>query len=348
MTKAQELRPKTQVLESFGLDENNFSVDRIGTGHIHDTYKLVGKPSYVLQRVNINVFTKPHVIASNLRAAADYLKKNHPEYLFLSSVRTTDGKEMSFDAEGYPWRLFPYIENSITVDKVDTEEEAFSAAAAFAKLTCNLEGIDITLFKPTIDRFHDLPARYEQFENAVGKSSAERLRKAAGAVEQSKKFKYVVDRYHQLIGEGTLRLRITHNDTKINNILIDATSRQPICVIDLDTLMPGYFIYDVGDMVRTFVSPANEEEKDTSKVVFRKSIYDALVAGYLSQMGDTLTKSEKNLFSFAGMMMTYIMALRMLTDFLNGDVYYHITYPEQNYVRAMNQLKLLEVLSKSL
>lgn len=337
-----------EIIHSFGLIESNFSVDRIGTGHIHETYKLVGKPSYVLQRVNINVFTKPHDIASNLRAAADYLKKKHPEYLFLSAIHTLDGKEMSFDASGYPWRLFPYIENSITVDKVDTDEEAFTAAAAFGGLTCNLEGVNIKLFKPTIERFHDLPARYAQFEKALKNSTEERLGKSTALVERARHFRDIVDRYEKLIGEGTLRHRIMHNDTKINNILIDATTRQPVCVIDLDTLMPGYFIYDVGDMVRTFVSPANEEEKDVSKVVFRKSIYEALVAGYLSQMGSTLTKAEKTLFPFAGMMMTYIMALRMLTDFLNGDVYYHITYPEQNYVRAMNQLTLLEILSRSL
>ncbi len=337
-----------EIIQSFGLDKSGFSIDRIGTGHIHDTYKLVGKQSYVLQRVNINVFTKPQVIASNLRSASDYLKKKHPKYLFLSSVLTIDGKEMSYDSEGFPWRLFPYIRNSITIDKVETEDEAFGAAAAFAGLTCNLEGVEIDQFKPTIDRFHDLPARYKQFECAVEKASAERLNKAAGAIGQSKQFKYLVDRYEALIGEGTLRLRITHNDTKINNILIDGATRQPICVIDLDTLMPGYFIYDVGDMVRTFVSPANEEEKDLSKVEFRKPIYEALVAGYLSQMGNTLTNAEKTLFPFAGMMMTYIMALRMLSDYLNGDIYYHITYPEQNHVRSMNQLKLLEVLSKSL
>jgi Ser/Thr protein kinase RdoA (MazF antagonist) len=337
-----------EIIQSFGLQEKDFSIDRIGTGHIHATYKLVGPKCYVLQRVNIMVFTKPHDIASNLRAASDFLKKKHPGFLFLSTVLTVDGKEMYFDRDGYPWRLFPYIENSITVDKVDTEAEAFGAAAAFARLTCNLEGVDIDLFKPTIERFHDLPARYAQFVGSVEKSDPERLAKAKWAIELCKQFKYLVDRYDQLIGEGTLRLRITHNDTKINNILIDATSRQPICVIDLDTLMPGYFIYDVGDMVRTFVSPANEEVKDLSKVVFRKPIYDALVSGYLSEMGNILTNAEKALFPFAGMMMTYIMALRMLADFLNGDIYYHITYPEQNYVRATNQLRLLEVLSKSL
>ena len=337
-----------EIIQSFGLDPEKFVVQRIPSGHIHATYKLVGNPSYILQRVNKDVFKQPQVIANNLRIAADYLKKKHPGYLFLAALPTIEGKEMSFDKEGYPWRLFLYIENSITTDRVEAEKEAYHAAAAFARLTSHLDGIDITPFKPTIDRFHDLSWRYEQFEQAVESCKGERLHTAKGAIETSKKFKPLVDRYRDLIQEGSLRLRIMHNDTKINNILLDATTREPVCVIDLDTLMPGYFIYDVGDMIRTFVSPANEEEKDLSKVVFRKPIYDALVAGYLSQMGDRLSEPEKTLFPFAGMMMTYIMALRMLADFLNGDVYYHITYPEQNFVRATNQLRLLEVFDQSL
>jgi len=336
------------IIQSFGLESDEFAVQRIPSGYIHATYKLVGKPSYVLQRVNKDVFTQPQVIASNLRHAADFLKKKHPEYLFLSALLTTDGKEMSFDAEGFPWRLFHFIDNSVTIDKAETEDQAFDAAAEFARLTSHLDGVEISLFRPTIDRFHDLAWRYEQFERAVETAGEERLRKAGGLIESCKKYKHLVDRYQELIQQGSLRLRITHNDAKINNILLDATTRKAVCVIDLDTLMPGYFFYDVGDMIRTFVSPANEEEKDLGKVVFRKPIYEALVKGYLSQMGDRLTKTEKTLFPFAGMMMTYIMALRMLADFLNGDVYYQITYPEQNYVRAANQLRLLEVFSSSL
>ncbi len=337
-----------QIIQSFGLDPDHFTVQRIPSGHIHATYKLVGNPSYILQRVNKEVFIQPRIIASNLRFAADYLKKKHPGYLFLSALPTIKGEEMSFDEEGYPWRLFRFIDNSITIDKVGTEKEAYHAAAEFARLTNHLDGVDISLFHPTIDRFHDLSWRYEQFERAVEKASPERLRKGNGAIEICKRFKPLVDRYLELIQMGSIPLRIMHNDTKINNILLDATTRQAVCVIDLDTLMPGYFVYDVGDMIRTFVSPANEEEKDLSKVVFRRPIYDALVAGYLSQMGEKLTDTEKKLFPYAGMMMTYIMALRMLADFLNGDVYYHITYPEQNFVRATNQLRLLDVFSTEL
>ena len=151
-------------------------------------------------------------------------------------------------------------------------------------------------------------------------------------------------KYTDLISRGILRHRITHNDTKINNILVDTSTHDAVCVIDLDTLMPGYFIYDVGDMIRTFVPPVNEEAVDTNEITFRKPIYDAVVDGYLSHMGDRLTDEEKKLFPFAGTMMTYIMALRFITDFLKGDVYYQVTYSGQNLVRAKNQLKLLEVL----
>jgi Ser/Thr protein kinase RdoA (MazF antagonist) len=149
-----------------------------------------------------------------------------------------------------------------------------------------------------------------------------------------------------LIESGSLKPRITHNDTKINNVLFDSTTQKAVCAIDLDTLMPGYFIYDLGDMIRTFVSPVDEEEKDISKIFVRKNIYDSLIQGYLSQMNDTLTSEENKAIPFSGLMMTYIMALRMLTDFLNGDVYYQIRYEGQNLVRATNQLKLLEELGK--
>ena len=142
-------------------------------------------------------------------------------------------------------------------------------------------------------------------------------------------------------------MRIVHNDTKINNILFDGITGQTICAIDLDTLMPGYFIYDLGDMVRTFVSPVSEEEKNLEKIVFRKNIYDSLMKGYLSQMNDVMSHEEKQAIPFSGLMMTYIMALRFLADYLNGDVYYHTTYPGQNLVRAKNQFRFLEVLSQN-
>jgi Ser/Thr protein kinase RdoA (MazF antagonist) len=333
------------IIRSFNLDPASFEIEKISTGYINATYKLTGASSFILQRVNKNVFIAPDDIASNLRTASNFLKENYPDYLFLTNVKSKDGKEMVYDEEGFPWRLFPFISNSITIEKVETEAQAYSAASEFARLTNYLENIDVNLFKPTILRFHDLSWRYEQFETALLHASLVRKQQANDAIDGCLHFKYLVHQYTNLIQSGDMRLRITHNDNKISNILFDATTQEAICVIDLDTLMPGYFIYDVGDMIRTFVSPVSEEERDLNKIVFRKNIYNAVIDGYQSQMKDMLNNTELRLFHFGGMMMTYIMALRMLTDFLNGNIYYQISYADQNLVRARNQVRLLQVLN---
>ncbi len=337
-----------EIIRAFGLDPGKLKIDRIGSGYINQTYKLHGDNTYILQRINNAVFTKPEVIANNLRIASDYIAKHHPHYLFLSGIKTSDGNEMVYDNEGFPWRLFPYIENTLTIDKVESEEEAYEAARGFAEFTAKLHGVDPHLFKPTIERFHDLAWRWEQFETALKNTTEERKKYAADAIAGCQRFSFLVDQYNKLIASGELQLRVTHNDTKINNILFDGKTRKAVCVIDLDTLMQGYFIYDLGDMIRTFVSPVSEEEKDLNKVMFRRSMYDALIKGYDSQMHNVLNKTERTLAPFAGMMMTYIMALRMLADFLNGNVYYQITYPDQNLVRARNQLQLLSLLEQNL
>lgn len=336
------------ILQAFGLQPFDFTITQIGTGHIHQTYKLTGKNCYVLQRVNINVFKRPEIIASNLRLAYDYLKLNFPHYPFLACIQSVHGKEMVYDEEGFPWRMFPYVANTITIDKVSTADEAFSAASEFARLTCYLDKIEVGRFTETITQFHDLALRYRQFELALAQASGERKSVAMKPILAAKQFYHLVEHYASLIKSGSLRLRITHNDTKINNILFDLGSNKAVGVIDLDTLMPGYFIYDLGDMVRTFVCPVSEEDKDLSTIVLRREIHDALLEGYLSQMGKVMSTEEKSAIPFAGKMMTYIMALRFLTDYLNGNIYYHTVYPEQNIVRATNQLRLLEILSEKM
>lgn len=335
------------VLPLFGLAAQDFSVDRLGSGHIHQTYRLTGKQNYILQRVNKNVFKDPDRIASNLRIASDFLKATVPDYAFLTCIRSLAGKEMEYDAEGFPWRLFPYIENTVTIDKVSSAGEAFQAAQEFARLTRYLDQVDVKQFQATIPRFHDLSLRKQQFEEALT-LAGERAKLAKACIDACQRAFYLVDRYESLVASGALRLRIVHNDTKINNVLFDQDTGKTVGVIDLDTLMPGYFIYDLGDMVRTFVCPVSEEEHDVSLITFRKDIYDAMLSGYLSEMGSVMSQAERGAIPFAGQMMTYIMALRFLTDYLRGNTYYHITYPEQNLVRAANQLRLLEVLSANL
>jgi Ser/Thr protein kinase RdoA (MazF antagonist) len=328
---------------------NHFEIEGVcsplGSGHIHKTFKVSGKKNYVLQRVNKNVFTQPDIIASNNRNAFEFLKKKHPEFVFPQPLPNKNGQDLHYDDEGFPWRIFPLIENTFTIDEITSEQDAFEAAKGFGSLTKNLQGIAVSLFKPTLEHFHDLAWRYEQFEDALKKANAETIAACKNEITQAKSFEYLVKEYDQLIAKGQLILRVMHNDTKVNNILFDSHSRKAVCAIDLDTLMPGYFIYDLGDMVRTFVSPVTEEEKDISKVEFRKNIYDSLLKGYLSEMDVILSVDEKKSIPFAGKMMTYIMALRMLADFLRGNTYYQINYPTQNLIRARNQFRLLELIT---
>lgn len=334
------------VLKQYNLEAKDFRIEPVGSGHIHLTFRLDGRKRFILQRVNKNVFRKPEVIASNIRIAAAYLHSRQPGYQFITPLPTAEGTQMAYDNEGFPWRIFQFFENTYTVDKVETSSQAFSAAAEFGRLGFYLREMDVSEFGFTIDRFHDLAWRYEQFETSLKTELKDRLEAAASAIRTATHYKFLVDKYRELIASGVLKLRITHNDTKINNVLFDQNTNKAVTAIDLDTLMPGYFIYDMGDMIRTFVSPVDEEERDLSKVAVRKDIYQAVVDGYLSWMKTELTEQEQRQIPFSGMMMTYIMALRMLADFLNGDTYYKTTYPGQNLVRANNQFRLLGLLEE--
>jgi Ser/Thr protein kinase RdoA (MazF antagonist) len=336
------------VLDAFGLSLADYKCERITTGHINFTYKLTGSKSFILQRINKNVFKKPEAIANNIRFAANHLAINHPEYFFSSNIPDKNGRELVYDDEGFPWRLFPYIDNTITINKISSDDEAFRAAEGFGRLTANLWNCEARLFEETIPKFHDLSLRFDQFNEAFENCPEARKETAKKSIAQALNYSYLVDEFNELIQSKKLSLHVMHNDTKINNILFDKSSKQVVSVIDLDTLMPGYFIYDLGDMIRTFVSPVDEEEKDLTKIVFRSNVYKAVINGYFNAMNGCLSNEEKTLAPLAGFMMTYIMALRFLTDYLNGDIYYQTHYEGQNLVRAQNQFYLLSTLCAAL
>ncbi|MBX2941861.1 MAG: aminoglycoside phosphotransferase family protein [Cyclobacteriaceae bacterium] len=328
------------VLQSYGLKPSELSIERINSGHINRTYKVA--PGYILQRINKQVFLNPKALSDNLRVASDFLKTQAPDYLFLHAIKTFSGDDLVLDDDGYPWRLFPYFENTITIDEVNTKQQAYAAARAFGLLSRHLSGCDINKFEETIPQFHDLSLRYTQFEEALKKATAERKRLTAQLIDGYVHYNYLVNKYNDLTHSNQLKLRVTHNDTKINNVLFERNSDKVVCVIDLDTLMPGYFIYDLGDMIRTFVSPSSEEETDVSKIEIRKEIYDAILDGYLAEMDSILSNEEKRAIPLAGSIMTYMIGLRFLTDFLSGDIYFHTSYAHQNLNRATNQLYLLK------
>lgn len=334
-----------EILAAYNFNPLQVEIAPLGAGHINQTFKVTqGSGCYVFQRINKNVFTKPERIADNIRLVANHLDKHFPDYFFLKPVLSVTGHDFEFDYTNHPWRVMPFVEKGVTKEALTTEQEAFEAARGFAGLTRRLSSCSVESIQPTIERFHDLTWRVEQFRESLVVAAQSRFEIGTESIATANRFSFLADEYKTLIDSGILHPRITHNDTKINNILFDKETGKALCVIDLDTLMLGYFIYDLGDLIRTCVSPVSEEETDLSKIIFRRSFYDAVAEGYLSEMGNSLSKKELQVVSFSGLMMTYIMALRFLTDYLKGDVYYSVLYDGQNLNRAKNQLKLLQLL----
>jgi Ser/Thr protein kinase RdoA (MazF antagonist) len=251
-----------------------------------------------------------------------------------------DGGEMYFDGSGY-YRLFPFITGSHTIDVVETPEQAGEAAIQFGRFTRLMMGLDPMQLHETIPGFHDLGLRYEQYLHAVRNGNRRRVLDAEDLVKKIGKHSGIVNDYIGIRKNPEFKLRVTHHDTKISNVLFDEKDRG-LCVIDMDTVMPGYFFSDVGDMMRTYLSPVSEEETDLAKITVREEFYRAIVRGYLAEMGAGLTAAEKNHIYFSGSFMIYMQAIRFLTDHFNDDAYYGARYPGHNFNRAANQVELLE------
>ncbi len=332
-----------EVLRSFELDLNDLEQQSFGAGLINHTWKLsCSKGDFILQTINQNVFPEPEAIASNIDAVGEYLLQNSPNYFFVRPVQTTDGKSMFYFENKY-YRLFPFVHGSHAKLVVDTAAEAFEGAKQFGNFTKLLSGFNTQQLYETLPDFHNLSLRYHQFEASLISGDSSRIHQSKKEIEQLIKHKGIVAVYESILTDKEFKRRVTHHDTKISNVLFDA-SNKGICVIDLDTLMPGLFISDVGDMMRTYLCPVSEEEKDLNKIVIRTDIYQAIVSGYADAMGDELSTKEKQYFFYAAQYMIYMQALRFLTDHLNNDRYYGAKYEGNNFVRAINQIQLLEKL----
>jgi Ser/Thr protein kinase RdoA (MazF antagonist) len=241
--------------------------------------------------------------------------------------------------------LFRFVRGSHTIDVVSSPEQAFEASLQFGKFTRLLSGFRANDLHITIPDFHNLTLRYKQFEDAVQYGNLARVKQAGTLISSIKKHVHILNEYETIQKNTYAKQRVTHHDTKISNVLFDDQGKG-MCVIDLDTVMPGYFISDVGDMLRTYLSPANEEEKDFDKIEVRDEFFQAIVQGYLVNMGDELTSEEKGLLLYAGMFLIYMQAIRFLADFCNNDIYYGARYEDHNLVRAGNQIELLRRLDE--
>ncbi len=331
------------IWNEYGLKQHLVLPVKFGNGLINQTWKLVyGAQEFILQTINQTVFTEPWAIASNIDAVAQYLYLHHPDYFFVSAIKTKSGASMIIVNKTY-YRLFPFVAGSHAKSVLETPQQAYEAARQFGLFTKNLSGFNCSALKTTLPRFHDLVLRDQQFLDAIEYGNADRKKLASDLIEKLVSYRFITHRYEQITQNSNFKLRPTHHDTKISNVLFDSQDKA-ICVIDLDTLMPGYFISDLGDMMRTYLCPVSEEEADFSKIVIRKAFYQSVIDGYCSEMGAELSKDELEAIPFAGQFMVYMQAIRFLTDYLNMDVYYGAKYPNQNLIRAGNQTVLLEKL----
>lgn len=334
-----------QILLLYGIQRADCKTDRFGDGLINHTWKVsTVNESYILQQVNHSIFKSPAAIDNNIAKLNAYLSQYYPEYVFVSPLPALSGVTLIQTHEGY-FRLFPFVRNSHSINVVSRKEEAFEAAKAFGKFSRQLSNFKAEELAITLPDFHNLSLRFEQFLQACATAGAARKTKAEYWISIVLQNRDIVTTYEKLISDGEIPLRVIHHDTKISNVLFDSNDKG-ICVIDLDTVMPGYFISDVGDMMRTYLSAASEEETNCENIAIRADFFQAVCEGYLSEMGSVLTATEKSCFGYAGKFIIFMQAVRFLTDYLQNDIYYGKKYEEHNLNRAINQLTLLENFKK--
>ena len=345
-----------EVSANFNIVGDFVNAAPYGSGHINDTFAAVFSQGgtnvrYILQRINHNVFKNPTALMDNIDRVTSHLhgklsNSGEASRRALSLIKSRDGLSYYLEKSGNYWRTYIFVENANTYNIIETTEQAFQAAKAFGEFQKNLVDLPGKRLCETIPDFHNTPKRFEAFEKALASDSLNRAKFAKAEIEFALKHKNASTLLLNLNKEGKIPERITHNDTKLNNVLLDSKTGEAICVIDLDTVMPGLALYDFGDLVRTSTSPAAEDEKALGKVKMQMHMYKALVEGYLSTAKDFLNKTEIEHLAFSGKLITLEIGLRFLTDYLSGDTYFKIHREGHNLDRCRTQFKLVSLIEE--
>lgn len=345
-------RDLTKLIQIFDFDGENVSSDILRRGHINETYIISNLYNgnhvrYILQRINTNIFKDPIGLMENVKGVTEYIrgiacKRGLDSYrCTLNIIPTKDGKSYHIDEEGGCWRAYDYIEGSVSYDTASSTELMYKAGAALGEFQQILEDYPADTLHETIANFHNTVSRYNDFEKAVCENASDRARFVEKEIDFVKARKDFCGIIVSEIRKGNVPLRVTHNDTKLNNILMDSETDDVLCFIDLDTVMPGSALYDFGDSIRFAASSAAEDEKDLDKVWMKLDYFRAYAKGYLSRMSKVLTPMEIQLIPESCILLTLECGMRFLGDYLAGDVYFGIHYPEHNLDRARTQLKLV-------
>ncbi len=318
-------------------------VKPFGNGHINNTYKvdIQGEaPGYILQRINTDVFKNPEGIADTHIRLEEAFSKSKQPISIAQIIPTALGQRLHIDAEGGVWRMTSYIADSYSIDVVKEEWQAFEAGNAFGWFAKACNKLNAADFKESIKDFHRLSFRIRQLNDAIAEDKAGRFESVIEMVQFFKYRESELSNIEKLVNQGKIPLRVVHNDTKINNLLF--REQKVAAVIDLDTVGPGILFYDYGDALRTSANFALEDEKNLDIVAFNMVAFTAFTKGYINQVKTILSDDEEEHFYLAPFLMTYIIGIRFLTDYLNGDTYYKTAYKEHNLVRAAVQRKLIE------
>lgn len=320
-----------------------------GGGHINRSFRVEtdAGEAYLLQKINRDVFPDVPALMANLEAVTAHLARREPDpRRRLRLIPTVAGQSWYQDTDGACWRMFPFIENSLCLDAPETDADLYQSGLAFGRFQRQMADLPAGTLRETLPHFHDTPRRYEALREAI---AADPLGRAATCREEiafALRHEPEADGLTRLLREGKLPLRVTHNDAKLSNVLLDADTREALCVVDLDTVMPGLAAFDYGDAIRFGASTAAEDETDLTRVTLSQSRLEAYTRGYLTACGDALTPLEVETLPLGAKLMTLECGVRFLTDYLLGDVYYRIARPNHNLDRARTQLRLVDCWDK--
>ncbi|MCP4179930.1 MAG: aminoglycoside phosphotransferase family protein [bacterium] len=341
-----------KIMSKFNIYGDYVKTDPFGKGHINYTYKVLYNQSgsivpYILQKINTDIFPDPHAVTENIKLVTDHQKKYYKDHhdssrRHLTPVKSKAHKYLFEEDNGDCWRVFFCIESAVTYEIMRDREAAYKAAKAFGEFQKTLLDLPGEELKVVIPDFHNTPKRFEALDKAIENDVADRVKDVQDEInfvmDRRKDAGVLVDMYEK----GKIPERIVHNDTKLNNIMFDIHSDEPICVIDLDIVMPGFMAYDFGDMVRTATSPAEEDEKDISKVTMQFPIFKSLVKGFLETLGDSMSHDEKKSLVYGAYIIALEMIVRFLSDHINNDIYFRVHREGHNLDRARTQIALLK------
>lgn len=348
---------KNELIENaiaqFQVEGTVESFERYGNGHINDTFDVVYKENekrkrFILQRINHSIFKEPEKLMFNIAKVTSFLKDEVRRLggdelrEVLTIINTKNGNYFYLDDEGSYWRMYIFIEDATSFEQVSKPEDFYQSAVAFGRFQKLLSAFDASSLYEVIPNFHNTPLRYEAFLKAVKEDKCNRAKDVKEEIEFFIKRKEDMEYCKKCLDEGKLPLRVTHNDTKLNNVMIDNKTGNGLCVIDLDTVMPGLSIFDFGDSIRFGANTATEDEKDLSKVSLDLDLFELYVKGYLTGCEGSLTDTEISMLPHGAKTMTLECGMRFLMDYLEGDVYFRIHREEHNLDRCHTQMALVQ------